>query len=135
MKVLSSLIIAFALGGLLLLTTPQQASAASACGNTQIETSFAWGGKKCFPKTNPDGSINNPVFIALLGMFNFLAIGVGVVVTGGIVFGGIQYITANGNSSKTQQGVTVIVNSVIGLFLFIFMYALLNFIVPGGLFR
>jgi len=132
MKVMSAFVISVILAGLLLVAMPKQAAAA--CATTEIATSFAWGGKKCFPKQNKDGSINNPIFIALLAIFNFLAIGVGVVVTGGIIFGAIQYITANGNASQSQQGVTVIVNSVIGLLLFIFMYALLNFLVPGGLF-
>jgi hypothetical protein len=135
MKLLSSLLISFVIGGLLLVAMPHQAAAACKTDGTEIATSFSWGGKTCFPAKNADGSINNPIFIALLTLFNFLAVGVGIVVTGGIIFGAIQYITANGNASQTQQGVTVITNSVIGLILFIFMYALLNFLVPGGLFK
>lgn len=64
---------------------------------------------------------------------NFLAIGVGIAVVGGIVFGGIRYASANGNASQAQQGITVIANAVIGLMLFLFMYAIINFLVPGGL--
>lgn len=132
-KAISALIITFVLGGLVTLATPQTVSAA--CTKDEIATSFSWGGKKCFPKKNADGSVNNPLYIGLLAIFNFLAVGVGIIVTGGIVFGAIQYTTANGNASQTQQGITVIVNSVIGLLLFIFMFAILNFLVPGGLFR
>jgi len=135
MKILSTIVATLAIAGLLVLAVPQRTFAACKPDGSEIETSFAWGGKKCFPKKNADGSLNNPIYIALLAIFNFLAIGVGVVVVGGITFGAIRYITSNGNSQQAQQGVMVIVNSVIGLLLFIFMYALLNFLVPGGLFR
>jgi hypothetical protein len=136
MKIFSALIITLGLGGLLLVAAPQQAAAA--CDpKTQIETSFAFGGTRCFnkdPKKVPSDT-SNPIFKALLTIFNFLAVGVGILATGGIVFGAIQYITSNGDAGKAKQGVTVIMNAVIGVFLFIFMYAILNFVVPGGLFR
>lgn len=81
------------------------------------------------------GSGNGGIVMALLvKIINFLAVGVGIAVVGGIVWGGITYIRSNGNASIAQQGITIIVNSVIGLLLFIFMYAIVNFLVPGGLF-
>lgn len=132
MKVITSCLLSLVLGGLLLVAAPHQAAAA--CGANEIETSFSFGGKKCFPKESQNGGATNPIMIGLVEIFNFLAIGVGVVVTGGIIYGAIRYITSNGNASQSQQGVTVIVNSVIGLLLFIFMYAILNYLVPGGLF-
>ena len=71
----------------------------------------------------------------LIVFVNFMAIGVGVAVVGGIVFGALRYTSANGNAAHAQQGITYIVNSIIGLLLFIFLYALVNFLVPGGLFN
>lgn len=81
-----------------------------------------------------DGDGGNPVVNLLLEIVNFLAVGVGIAVVGGIVWGGMLYASSNGDSSKTKQGITAIVNSVIGLLLFMFTYALINFLVPGGLF-
>lgn len=81
-----------------------------------------------------DNRGGNPIMNLFLEIVNFLAIGVGIVVVGGIVWGGITIVRSNGNSSVMQQGVTIIVNAVIGLLLFIFMYAIINFLVPGGLF-
>lgn len=133
MKLVTSCLLSLVIGGLLLIAVPRQAAAA--CNpETEIETSFAFGQTKCFPKNSPDGGATNPIIVALLDIFNFLAIGVGIVVTGGIVYGGILYSTANGNASQGQKAVTIIVNSIIGLLLFIFMYAILNFLVPGRLF-
>lgn len=92
------------------------------CGD--IETSII--------KCDVDGE--NPIVSMLLEIVNFLAVGVGIAVVGGIIWGGMLYASSNGDASKTKQGITVIVNAVIGLLLFIFMYAMINFLVPGGLF-
>lgn len=82
-------------------------------------------------KCNNDGG--NPIMSIVLQLTNFLAVGVGIAVVGGIVWGSLLYTTANGDSGKAQQGIAVIVNAVIGLLLFIFAYAIVNFLVPGGI--
>ncbi|MEO5499435.1 MAG: hypothetical protein ABIR46_02975 [Candidatus Saccharimonadales bacterium] len=81
-----------------------------------------------------DDSGGNPILNLMLQIINFLAVGVGIAVVGGIIWGGLIYASSNGDSSKVQQAKTIIVNAVIGLLLFIFMYAIVNFLVPGGLF-
>lgn len=96
------------------------------CGTAQTSIDF-----DCAKGTKTGA---NTVTSLLLTIINFLAVGVGIAVVGGIVFGGLRYATADGNASNAQQGITFIVNSVIGLLLFIFMYAIINFLVPGGLF-
>lgn len=102
-------------------------SFAASCGKDKdgkpIQTSINYG---C------SGTGDGITQIALVAI-NFLAIGVGIAVVGGIVFGGIRYASANGNAQQAQQGVMVIINAIIGLILFIFMYAIINFLVPGGL--
>lgn len=74
----------------------------------------------------------NPVMSLILQVINFMAIGVGIIVVGGIVWGAMLYTTSNGDSGKSQQGITTIVNAVIGLLLFVFTYAIINYLVPGG---
>ena len=71
----------------------------------------------------------------LVQIINFLAVGVGIAVVGGIIWGGLIYASSNGDAGKTKQAITIIVNAVVGLLLFIFMYALVNFLVPGGVFN
>lgn len=63
---------------------------------------------------------------------NFLAIGVGIAVVAGIAFGAFTYASAAGNADQAKKGISYISNAVIGLLLFIFMYAIINFLVPGG---
>lgn len=112
-------------------------SQAASCGTTPIYDSQ---GKKIGEKPIATAieygcsGTGDPISQLFLVVVNFMAVGVGIAVVGGIVFGGLRYATADGNASNAQQGITFIVNSVIGLLLFIFMYAIINFLVPGGLF-
>jgi hypothetical protein len=83
----------------------------------------------------PSGKDGRAIIWQLLEMaVNFLAAGVGIVVIAGIVFGAITYATAAGSADQAKKGITFVTNAVIGLLLFIFMYAIINFLIPGGLF-
>lgn len=93
-------------------------------------------GTHCVPINERSAALtDNPIFFYLRYFLIFLAGGVGLAVVGGIVAGSYLYITARANASQVQQGQTMITNSVIGLLLFIFMYAILQFIIPGGIFQ
>lgn len=122
MNRIKSTMLATLLLGSLVLMNGSIAGAAANCDS--IETTFI--------QCNSDGG--NPVVSLLLQLINFLAIGVGLAVVGGIIWGGLVYASSNGDSGKVQQAKTIIVNAVIGLLLFIFLYAIVNFLVPGGLF-
>jgi hypothetical protein len=63
-----------------------------------------------------------------------LSLGVGIVATGAIIYGAILYSSARDNASQTQQAIGVIRNAVIGIILYIFMVAIVNWLVPGGVF-
>jgi len=63
---------------------------------------------------------------------NLLSALVGVVVTAVIIAGGIQYSTSSGDPSKVQAAKKRIFNGVLSLALFIFTYAFLQWVVPGG---
>lgn len=107
---------------------PSPANHVYCCNDTPTSIDF-----KCPKPTkeNPELSITQVILMVV----NFLAIGVGIAVVGGIVWGSLWYTTANGNAGQAQQGISIIINAVIGLVLFLFMWALINFLVPGGLFR
>lgn len=77
----------------------------------------------------------DPLQEMILYFTSFFFAGVGVVSIIGIIIGGVVYITAGGDAAKTKQGITYIVNAVIALVVFIFLFMLLNFLVPGGFFN
>lgn len=64
---------------------------------------------------------------------NFLAALVGVAVVISIVVGGIQYSSSGGDPSKISAAKKRIFNAIIALITFLFLYAMLNFLIPGGL--
>ncbi len=68
----------------------------------------------------------------LLLAINILTAGVGVVALAGIVYGAILYTSAGGNQEQVKKAITVFTNVVIGIIAFAGMWALLNFLIPGG---
>jgi len=76
----------------------------------------------------------NDLFKKYLNPFiAFLSIVVGIAVVIGIIVGGIQYITSGGDPQAAANGKRHLRNAVIAFLMYLFLYALLNFLIPGGL--
>jgi len=75
-----------------------------------------------------------PIPDSVISIINFMSFGVGIIVVGLIIVGGIQYITSGGVPQKIEAARKRITNAIIALVLFIFMYALLQWLIPGGIF-
>lgn len=71
----------------------------------------------------------------LLIAVNLLTAGVGVLALGGIVYGAVLYTSAGGSPEQVKKARTIFFNVAIGIAAFAGMYALLNFIIPGGAFN
>lgn len=76
----------------------------------------------------------NPIYAYAKGIMRFLSALVGVVVVGAIIVGGIAYSSAGDDKGQIAKAIDIIRNAIIGLLLFIGMAAILNALVPGGLF-
>lgn len=135
--------------GAILYTTPAFATKAPACG---VYKDGAQKGKEIPICCGVDSSGNaiettidfgdlcskqgaSPIAAMLLWAIGFLSVGVGIAVVIGIIFGGITYAMSDGDEGKAKEGREIIANSIIGLFLFIFLWAGANFLIPGGLFK
>lgn len=77
---------------------------------------------------------NSAVWFILTLALNILAGLVGVAAVGGIVYGAIMYSSAQDNANQVQEAIGIIRNVVIGLVLFIVMFAALQYLIPGGIF-
>lgn len=77
---------------------------------------------------------NSAIWNLLLIAINILTGLVVVVAIGGLVYGAIMYASAQDNASQVQEAVGIIRNVIIGLALFVGMYALLQYLIPGGIF-
>lgn len=58
--------------------------------------------------------------------------GVGLLATGGVVYGGFLYLTAQGKPAQTQKGVATIMNALIAVTLYALAFAIINYLIPGG---
>lgn len=85
--------------------------------------------------TSKGGVVNTGLWSILLTVINIMTVGVGVLALAGIVYGGILYTSSGGSPEQVKKARTVFTNVVIGVIAFGGMYALLNFIVPGGVFN
>lgn len=105
------------------------------CGNyddqdRNVKTKFNFG---CLGKDGPKNI--SPIEDFAYAMIRFLSIGVGVVVVLSIIVAGIQYASSAGNPETTGKAKNRIQQTVIGLFLYIFAYSVLQFFIPGGIFK
>jgi hypothetical protein len=60
--------------------------------------------------------------------------GVGVLAVLGVVWAAVLYTTADDRADQVKKAKDMIWNVVFGLIAFGLMYALLNFLIPGGIF-
>jgi uncharacterized protein (UPF0303 family) len=71
----------------------------------------------------------------LMTILNWLAVGVTIAVVGGVIYGAVLYTSAAGNAEQAKRAMGVIRNAFVALLLYFAMWAILNWLVPGGLFN
>lgn len=74
----------------------------------------------------------NGIYDILAIVINILTAAVGVAAVVGIVIAGIQYMTSSGDPATMTKAKNRIVQVVIGLFAWGSMWALLEWLIPGG---
>lgn len=77
----------------------------------------------------------NPIVKDLNTIVSFLSAGVGLIVVIVIVIGGIQYSMAGDNAQAVAAARQRIINGLIALMAFLFMFAFLQWLIPGGVFN
>ncbi len=103
------------------------------CGG--VDTYFGIFTALCEGADKKAGGNASPIIFIGLAIVGWITALVAIAVAGGVMYGGFLYLTARDNTGQTQKGIVVITNSVVALIVWVFAYALINFIVPGGLFN
>lgn len=98
-------------------------------GGKCVETSILGGGGEVCVGDEGEG-----IFSILTVALNVLTVGVGILAIIGFVITGIQYLTAKDNDGQIAKAKMRMLQIVIGLFVFATMWAILNWILPGGVF-
>lgn len=96
---------------------------------------YQCGGGKAAVSTSIDFGCSqkgNPVFDLTFAIIRLLSDGVGIVIVLSVVIAGIQYTTSADNPRSVEAAKARLRSAVLALAVFIFAYALLNYLVPGG---
>lgn len=80
-------------------------------------------------------SENCAIYAYLLIFINGLSAMVGIAVVGMIIYGGIQYSMSADDPQKVSAAKDKIKNAIIALVAYISLYAFLQWLIPGGVFR
>lgn len=82
------------------------------------------------------GSCINDNYIVIMAKWaiNILSAVVGVVVVAVIVFAGIEYSSSGGDPNRTAAAKSRIINAIVALAAYMFLYIILQWLIPGGLF-
>jgi len=92
--------------------------------------------KICLPLgAKPTDLKDNPIVKNINNIVDVLAGLVGVVVVGTIILGGIQYAMAGDKAEAVGAAKQRIINGLIALVAFLFIFAFLQWLIPGGIFK
>lgn len=109
---------------LFILIVPTTAFAITSCGapdQSPYEPSIDLGCK----------GVGNPILDLLFAIIRFLSYGVGLIIVASMVYAGIQYIGSRGDPNSTALAMKRIQANVVALLLFVFAFAIVNYLVPG----
>ena len=98
---------------------------AAQCGGAQYTSII-----KCNEKAG-EGAI----IYLLRYVIQLMTYGVGILAVGGVVYAGVMYASASGNQEQVKKAKMMLFNVAIGLLAYAFMFAITNFLIPGGVFN
>lgn len=109
------------------------------CAVAVLPTATAFAGVTCGSgknavKTSIDFGCRgegNPILDMTFAIIRVLSDGVGIVIIGSIIVAGIQYSTSQGDPNASAQAMNRIRSALIALLIFVFAYAILNYVLPG----
>ena len=85
---------------------------------------------ECVSTEDGDG-----IYQILAVILNVLTFGIGIAATIGMVLAGLQYLTARDNAVQVEKAKMRILQIVIGLVMYAMIWALLQWLIPGGAFN
>lgn len=76
----------------------------------------------------------NPIVDMSFALIRILSMGVGLLVVASIIVAGIQYSTSQGDPQAAAKAKTRIQSAITALIIYIFAFAILNYVVPSAVF-
>lgn len=111
----------------------KQASASAGSANTDAGLDAE---RKAVRECQGDACVtNNPLVKMVTQLINFTSVLVGIIVVAVIILGGIEYASAGGNPNKVASAKHRITNAILAFVMYIFFFAFLQWLIPGGVFK
>ena len=101
------------------------------CGGTKGDLNS---GVKVGFKIGCNHNFENAALDATFALLRFITVGVGIAAVASIIVAGIQYTTSQGNPQKAAAALKRVTSAVLGLVIYFFIFAIIQWLVPGGLF-
>jgi len=127
---------------LTLIGLPSLVAAASGCNDDEVAVGvplFTGGSHPGWRKLEgstitcvSNSAEGGAILVYVKALLQYLSGMIGLVIVLMIIIAGIQYVTAFGDPKRIAAAKSRLTNALIGLFLFIFAFAILSFIIPGG---
>jgi hypothetical protein len=128
-RVLFPTVVGAGLLALLLAPLPILAAAPTCpAGDVAIGVIIAKNGNNCVSSSG-----NGVIVNYLANILTFLSAVVGAVILLMLIIAGVQYITSAGDPKAITNAKNRLVNAITALILFVMAFAILNFVVPGGI--
>ena len=89
-----------------------------------------FGNNTCVQNSQGNGGA---IIVYLKDVLKLISGAVGITIIIRIITAGIQYISSFGDPSNIKNAKSRLINAMIALLLFLMMFAILQFLVPGGL--
>lgn len=131
-KLVTVTVLAVVLAGTLAAAVPAATFAATCPDGT--DCAAVAGSGNCSGNANGGQNLQNCDLISkyINPLINFFSALVGVIIVIALIAAGIQYSMSAGDPSKASAAKAHIRNAIIALVAFFLLYALINFLVPGG---
>lgn len=107
--------------------SPPSGSSTSTPSSTSTTTNSQVANSYC-------SSPHNAIIDLTFAIIKFISDGVGLLIIMSLIIAGIQYTFSRGEPQAINSAMKRIQSSVTALIIFIFAYALLNFVIPNGVF-
>lgn len=90
---------------------------------------------KCSPPAGEQLNVGNCGIVAYVQLaINILTAVIGVIIVIMIAVGGVQYSLARDNPQQTAAAKAKIYNAILALIIYLFSFAILQYLIPGGAF-
>jgi len=137
MKIIQTVVLTVAMLMIPILTVafaPTRAQAAT-CGGVQVSILQCDKDEAEAKKSKETKNVEETgIWKILILVLNIMTGMVALAAVGGIVYASILYATAEDKSAQVQKAKETMFGVVVGLVLFAGMYAILQFLIPGGIF-